>query len=726
MNYHGLTSVVSEGLRLRRVHICPLHPRTNVRGFRRAIISFLEFYNNGMAKRKFFRQTIQKRKNRKNIFLSILKFFLGIIIISTAGAVFVFVYYAKDLPRPEKFTEKRQIESTKIYDRTGEILLYEIYGEEKRTIVPLETIPDYLKKAVIATEDNNFYTHRGIDLKAITRAILADFKIKSAAQGASTISQQLIRSSFLSREKTVERKTREIILTLELERRYSKDQILYWYLNQIPFGQNAYGVEEASQTYFKKHISEITLAEAALLTALIRSPSYLSPYGENQEELINRKNFVLDRMANLGFISQETAKEAKKEELVFVKPLQSIKAPHFVLYVKDYLETKYGEDLKEKGLKVYTTLDWKFQEIAEAAVQEGVKRNETYHAYNGALVALDPKTGEILSMVGSADWFGESYPEGCDLTPEVDCLFDPMVNVATYKIGRQPGSAFKPFVYATAFQKGYDDKYIVVDEETNFGIWGGKPYIPQNYDGKFRGPVTLREALAQSLNVPSVKVLDFLAGLPDSIETAKNMGITTLDKPPSFYGLAKVLGGGEVKLLDMVSAYGVFATEGQRIPPTAVLKIEDSQGNIIEQNKKTPIRVLDIETCRLMSDILSDNEARSPIFGLNSSLHIEGYQVAAKTGTTQYYKDGWTIGYTPSIVVGVWVGNSDNSPMGKIPAASSGAPIWKNFMLQVLPNYPRENFVKPTISPTPTPLPTLIPESTPTSIPTPSPSPNLG
>jgi 1A family penicillin-binding protein len=670
-----------------------------------------------MAKRKFFRQNIQEKKKKKNIFLLILKLFLGIIITSAAGVIFIFVYYAKDLPRPEKFTEKRQIESTKIYDRTGKTLLYEIYGEEKRTIVPLEVIPDYLKNAVVAIEDDRFYTHRGIDLKSIARAILVDLKIKSTAQGASTISQQLIRSSFLSTKKTVERKTREIILTLELERRYSKNQILYWYLNQIPFGQNTYGVEEASKTYFQKSVSEISLPEAAVLAAIIQSPSRLSPYGENLSTLLERKDIVLDKMASLNFITREEAEKAKKEQIVFAKPNQSIKAPHFVMYVKDYLESKYGEDfIKEKGLRVYTTLNWDFQQIAEKVVKEGVEKNKVFNENNGALVAIDPKTGEILSMVGSADWFGKPYPEGCDLTPEVDCLFDPMVNVATYKLGRQPGSAFKPFVYATAFQKGYDDKYIVIDEETNFGNWGGKPYVPQNYDGKFRGPVTLREALAQSLNVPSVKVLNSLAGLEDSIKTARDMGITTLNKPPSFYGLAIVLGGGEVKLLDMVSAYGVFATEGERIPPTAILKIEDSQGNIIEQNNKTPIRVLDIQTCRLISDILSDNEARAPIFGLRSSLYIENYQVAVKTGTTQNYRDGWTIGYTPSIVVGVWVGNSNNSPMGKIPAASSGAPIWKNFMLQVLPSYPRENFIKPTISSdlTSTPLPSTSPEPTPT------------
>ena len=671
-----------------------------------------------MAKRKFFRRIFQKNK-QKGIFLFFLKTLSILLVLFVVGVVFTFFYYTKDFPRPEKFTEKRQTESTKIYDRTGNVILYEIYGEEKRTIVPLESIPDYMKKAVIATEDNNFYSHSGIDTKAIFRAILADFKIRSAAQGASTISQQLIRSTFLSTEKTAERKTREIILTLELERRYSKDQILYWYLNQIPFGQNTYGVEEAARTYFQKSIPEISLSEAAVLTALIQSPSRLSPYGLHRDELLERKDFVLSRMAELNFISKEEAEKTKKETVVFAEENQNLeKAPHFVMYVKKYLESKYGEDfIKEKGLRVYTTLNWDFQKIAEKAVKDGVEKNKSFNENNGALVAIDPKTGEILSMVGSKDWFADPYPPGCN--PGKDCSFDPEYNVAAPpkgQVGRQPGSSFKPFVYATAFEKGYDDRYIVVDEETDFGIWGEDHYIPQNYDGKFRGPVTLRDALAQSLNVPAVKVLNSLAGIADSIKTAKSMGITTLNKPGSFYGLSIVLGGGEVYLIDMVSAYGVFATEGLRIPPTAILKIQDSQGNIIEENKKTPMRVLNINTSRMISDILSDNNARSPIFGLNSSLFIVNYQVAAKTGTTQDYRDGWTIGYTPSIVVGVWVGNSDNSAMGKIPASSSGAPIWKSFMLQVLPTLPKENFIKPTYpepSPSPTPEETPAPSSTP-------------
>ena len=589
----------------------------------------------------------------------------------------MFVYYVKDLPRPEKFTERTLAESTKIYDRSGQVLLYEIYGEEKRTFKPLSEIPEHLVQAVIAAEDIAFYKHFGIDFKSMARSALINLRIGKPLYGGSTISQQLIRSTFLTLEKTPKRKIREIILTLELERRYGKDQILEWYLNQVPFGQNSYGVEAASQTYFQKPVSETSLAEASALAALIQAPSYLSPYGEHKQVLLEKKNIVLDRMVRAGFLTKEQAQKAKEEELPFAKISQSIKAPHFTLWVRDYLEEKYGEPfLREKGLRVYTSLDWDLQELAEKAVAEVSARNTALQAHNAALVATNPQSDEVLAMVGSKNWFGDPYPENC--LPGKNCLFDPYPNVALSL--RQPGSAFKPFVYATAFQNGYDDNYVVVDEETNFGVWGSKPYIPQNYDGRFRGPVTLRQALAQSLNVPSVKVLAYLAGLNDSIQTAKNFGITTLNQPSSFYGLALVLGGGEVKLLDMVAAYGVFATQGVYIPPVNILKIEDSQGNIIEENKKAPRRVIEREPTMLITDILSDNEARSPIFGPRSPMYFENYQVAAKTGTTEDFKDGWIVGYTPSLVAGVWVGNNDNTPMLREPGIVLAGPIWRMFM----------------------------------------------
>ena len=645
-----------------------------------------------MAERRFHRKIYNQNKKRKIAFWVFVILGLGFLF-SVLCSLTLFIWYAKDLPRPEKFTERAFVESTKIFDRTGQVLLYELYGEEKREIISLSEMPEHLKQAVISTEDADFYSHHGIDIKGIIRAIKINLRVGQPLYGGSTISQQLIRSTFLTREKTIKRKIREIILTLELERRYSKEQILEWYLNQIPLGINIYGVEAAAKTYFKKPAKELTLAESAVLAALIKAPSYYTPFGSHKKELLARKDYVLNRMAQEGYISYEQAEEAKLQELNFAKVSQSIKAPHFVLYVEEYLFKKYGKNfLEQEGFRVYTTLDWELQEAAEKAVAEGIKRSKKYKAHNAALAAIDPKTGEILAMVGSADWFGEPYPENC--TSGKNCKFDPKVNVAAYSIGRQPGSAFKPFVYVTAFQKKHTAEETVIDEETNFGKWGEKDYIPQNYDGKFRGEVTLRQALAQSLNVPSVKVLLYLAGLEDSLKTAINCGLTTLKKSPSYYGPAIVLGGGEVRLIDMVSAYGVFAADGIKIKPSSILRIEDSQGNIIEENKKTPKRVLEKEAVRLLNDVLSDNEARAPLFGRNSLLYFPDYQVAVKTGTTNNFRDAWTIGYTPSIVAGVWVGNNDNSPMTKL-AGIISAPIWRQFMEKALQKLPKENFIPP-------------------------------
>jgi penicillin-binding protein 1A len=661
-----------------------------------------------MTKSRPCQKTYQGNKIKKILFF--FKFFVFSFLFSIFFLFCLFFFYAKDLPRPEIFTEIEIPQSSKIYDRTGQVLLYEIFGEEKRTYVPLEKIPTYLKNAVIAVEDANFYHHFGVDPKAIVRAILSDLKILKPVYGASTIPQQLIRSAFLSLEKTAQRKTREIILAIELDRRYSKDQILEWYLNQIPFGQNAYGVEAASQVYFGKSVTDISLAQAATLAALIKAPYRLSPY-ENKEELLARKNYVLERMFQEGYLKKEEVEEAKKEEVKFVEKKIEIKAPYFTLWVKQILEEKFGKNfLAEGGLKIYTTLDYEIQKIAEETVKKGIERNKKYNAYNGALVAIAPKTGEVLAMtVGVGDYYAQPYPENCQ--EGVNCLFDPKFNVAIgtkESPGRQPGSAFKPFIYATLFKKGYDDKIQILDEPTNFGLWGGKEYKPLNYDGRFRGWVTTREALAQSLNIPSIKLLyliglgekveslginNFLGlekiileGLKESLETAKDLGIKTLNKPISFYGPAIVLGGGEVNLLEMTSAYAVFANEGVKTEVYPILKIEDSKGKIIFEKKNSQIRVLEKRVANLITDILSDNDARTPMFGPRSHLYFEKYKVAAKTGTTDNFKDCWTIGYTPSISVGVWVGNNNNAPMTKRqPAATVAGPIFHEFLENVLP-----------------------------------------
>jgi 1A family penicillin-binding protein len=638
----------------------------------------------------------------KSFFRSIKKYFFlflkinAIIFASLIGLVaLTFIYFARDLPRPEKFTEKETPQASKIYDRTGKVLLYTIYGEEKRTIVPLSQISPYLQKAVIEAEDANFYQHRGVELKAILRSLWLNIQKGEPLYGGSTISQQLIRSAFLSQDKTFKRKIREIILAILLERKYSKDQILEWYLNQIPFGYNNYGVEAASQFYFGKSAKDLSLNESAFLAALIQAPSYFSPYGEHKAELLKRKDFILEKLERKKIFESSLIEEAKNIEPKILELKTPIKAPHFTLYVKELLEKEFGADfLREKGLKIYTTLDWDLQQTAELLVAQQSKINEKYRALNLALTAIDPKNGQVLALVGSKDWFGEPYPKNC--LPGKNCLFDPKTNIATSLPGRQPGSAFKPFVYATAFEKGFSDLTVVVDEPTNFGIWGGKPYQPKNYDGRFRGPVTLRQALAQSLNVPSVKVLAYLAGLEDSIKKAKEMGVTTLNKPPSYYGLSLVLGGGEVKLLDMTLAYGVFANEGKKLMPVFILKIEDSQGNILKENNFVATRrILSTKTCRLISDILSDNQARAPIFGQNSALNITEFQAPVKTGTTNDFKDGWTIGYTSELVVGVWAGNNDGTPILKEPGLTVAAPLWRNFILEAAKKYPPKPFLKP-------------------------------
>ena len=448
-----------------------------------------------MPKSRHYKRIYQKEAPKKKWALFVLQAIIFALLIIPVIGFGAFIYYAKDLPRPERLTEAVLAQPTKIYDRTGKVLLYEVYGEEKRQAIPLEDIPPYLQQAVIATEDAEFYSHRGISLKGIGRALLINLGLRESQfqkPGGSTITQQLARNSFLTREKTIPRKIRELVLTLELERRYSKEEILAFYLNQIPFGSTAYGVGAASELYFQKHPKDLTLAESAALAALIQAPTYYSPYGPNKDILLARKDHVLSRMAEEGFITREDAEAARAEALAFQDASITIRAPHFVLHVLDGLMGRYGEEfVREQGLRVITSLDWELQQQAEQAVREVAQQNIAFGAHNAALVALNPQTGEILAMVGSKDWFASSSPEGC--TSGKDCLFDPKVNVATYWQGRQPGSAFKPFVYALAFQNGATEETVVVDEPTNFGVWGGKEYTPQNYDGRFRGEVTLRQ-----------------------------------------------------------------------------------------------------------------------------------------------------------------------------------------------------------------------------------------
>ncbi|KKQ52088.1 MAG: hypothetical protein US70_C0011G0040 [Parcubacteria group bacterium GW2011_GWD2_38_11] len=597
------------------------------------------------------------------------------------SVVGIFLYFAKDLPSANSVDAKLIAQSTKIYDRSGEHLLYDVHGEEKRTIIPFEQIPDNVKYATIALEDQEFYSHYGINPKAILRSAFKDIIKGGAAQGGSTITQQFIKKSLLSDEKTFTRKIKEVILAIELEQKYSKDEILAMYLNQIPYGSSAYGVEAASQTFFSKSAKDLTLAEAVLLASLPNAPTYYSPFGSHRDALVGRKNSALKKMADLGYITQEQAAEAKSVDIFAeITPKQdNIQAPHFVMYVKEYLEQKYGEQAVEQGgLKVYTTLDWDKQQAAEKAVVEGAEKNKAQNASNAALVAMDPKTGQILAMVGSKNYFDKSI--------------DGQVNVAL--ADRQPGSSFKPYVYLTAFTKGYTPETLLYDVATNFSTDEGKDYKPQNYDGKFKGPLQMKNALAMSLNIPAVKTL-YLAGVKDSIQLAKGLGIKGLNQPDR-YGLSLVLGGGEVTLLDHVNAYGGLATGGIHHDKTAILKIQDKDGTVLEEFKPSAgQRVVDEKYVAMLDHIMSTNEYRAPVFGDNNPFKFSDRQVAAKTGTTNEFRDGWAMGYTPSIAVGVWAGNNDNSSM-KVGADGIyvAAPIWRSFMNFALGNSAAEQFPK--------------------------------
>lgn len=588
----------------------------------------------------------------------------------------VFAWYSKDLPDPKKLREKRTFESTIIYDRSGANVLYNIYNEEKRTTVLLSEMSDYIKQATIAIEDHSFYKHHGVNIKGVIRALINNITGKGGVQGGSSITQQLIKNSILTRERTFSRKLKELILAIELEQKFTKDEILEMYLNQIPYGSNAYGTEAASQTYFNTSAKNLTLAQAAILAAIPQAPTYYSPYGSHPEALKTRQGAVLDNMVEMGFITKEEAETAKNTKLTFAQIRENIIAPHFVMYVKEKLERKFDKKIIEQGgLKVYTTLDLNIQRAAEEVIKNNAERNlKNFNAKNAALVAIDPKTGQILAMVGSIDYFNREN--------------DGNVNVAIRE--RQPGSSFKPFVYAAAFKKGYTPDTILSDVKTDFG----SNYSPDDYDGKERGPVKMKEALAMSLNIPSVETL-YLAGMNEVLDLARKTGFTTLNNPAR-YGLSLVLGGGEIKLLDETAAYTVFAAEGIKYPLAEILKIEDKDGNTLEDNASfRGESVLDAEIARQINYILSDNSLRAPIFGTGSYLKLSDREAAAKTGTTQDFRDAWQVGYTPSLVTGVWVGNNDNSKMTHAPGVSAAGPIWKEFMEKVLSGTPKEDFIKP-------------------------------
>lgn len=612
-------------------------------------------------------------------------FIFGVVLIG--GAALIAMLF-RDLPSVNDISSAQSIESTRITDRTGTIILYELYKDQRRISIPLEEIPDYVRHATIAIEDKDFYSHEAISYRGILRSLIANVLERSIVQGGSTITQQLARTMFLTTERTtfqkIIRKLKEIIVAYRIEHQYSKDKILELYLNQIPYGGELYGIESASQAIFKKPAKDLTLAESALLASLPKGPSYYSPWGSHVPELLKRKDVVLAKMAEQGFITEEEMTRAQNVPLRFAPRSKNMLAPHFVLAVTKYLNATYGEQfVRTAGLTVRTTLDANLQTIAERAVLGGATRNSLlYDGENAALVAQDARTGEIIALVGSRNYFDET----------IDGQFD----IATQGL-RQPGSAIKPFAYYAAFVKGYTPSTILFDVPTDFNATTNPnaTYMPSNFDGAFRGPVTMRQGLGQSLNIPAVKTL-YLAGLPETVRIAQTFGITTLSDP-WHYGLSLALGGGEVKLIDLIGAYSVFARDGIKQTQTIILEVRDKNNTILESFTPRGVRVGDAQATRLVNDILSDIETRSGLFHGSLPLTIfPGYDIALKTGTTNDYRDAWAFGYTPSLVVGVWAGNNNNRPMqaqgGSILAA---IPIWNQFMRDALPFFPQESFIKP-------------------------------
>ncbi|PIQ67054.1 MAG: hypothetical protein COV95_00800 [Candidatus Zambryskibacteria bacterium CG11_big_fil_rev_8_21_14_0_20_40_24] len=632
---------------------------------------------------KPFKIARQRKRKRGNLIM------LGLAISLFVGGGFFVWASTLQIPDLNSFGQRRVFESTKIYDRTGEILLYDVNQDIKRTSIPFENISRNVKNAAIAIEDKGFYSHGGVELKSLIRAVLVNTSSLEFSQGGSTITQQVVKNSLLTNEKKISRKIKEWVLAIKLEGVLTKDQILATYLNEIPYGGAVYGIEEASKTFFGKTATELTLAESAYLASLPKAPTFYSPYGVNRDALENRKNLVLKEMLNNGFITDKEYQTALKEVVSF-KPreVSGIKAPHFVFFVLDYLEKKYGVDMIQTGgLQVKTTLDYGLEQKGEEIARKNALTNkDKFNAENAAFTAIDPKTGQILVMVGSRDYFDK----------EIDGNF----NIATSP-NRQPGSTFKPFVYSQAFIKGYTPETVLFDVRTQFSTNCAADnltsengcYSPNNYDLNFHGPITFRDALAQSVNIPSVKVM-YLAGIGDSLSLARNMGITTL-KNSNQYGLTLVLGGGEVSLLEMTSAYGIFANQGVKNSYAAVLEVVDKNGKILESYKNNPTQVLDREVAGKISDILSDNVARAPAFGQSSQLYFPNRDVAVKTGTTNDFRDAWIIGYTPSLVLGAWAGNNDNSPMEKKVAGFIVAPMWREFMDEILTTLPDEKLPHP-------------------------------
>lgn len=596
-------------------------------------------------------------------------FIMGVI----AAIVFLFLPYLtyswlKELPNPSMLSRRDLEVSTKIYDRNGS-LLYEIYADQNRNPIPISEIPKNIIQATIAIEDRDFYRHNGFSIKGISRALWEIF-FNRRIQGGSTITQQLIKSALLSPEVSIVRKIKEILLAFWAERMYTKNQILEMYFNQVPYGGTAWGIESASQTYFGKPIKDLTLAESALLAGLPVAPSEYSPFGSHPEKAFSRQIEVLRRMREDGYITQVDADAAYKETIRFATPNVSLRAPHFVMYIKNMLEKRYGPRLVQHGgLRVITTLDVSIQEKMQDIVTTQINNLSSLQVGNGAALVTNPKTGEILAMVGSRDYF--------------DTTRDGNVNVTTSL--RQPGSSIKVVTYALALENGFTPATILDDSPVVYTFPGLPSYAPVNYDNKFHGPTPLRYALGNSYNIPAVKLAAKL-GVQQIIQKGRSMGIESwIDE--SRYGLSITLGGAEVTMTDMAEVFGTLANDGKRMDLVPILEVTDYTGKVYERTKEERgVQAVKPEVAWLMSNILSDNAARTNAFGSQSTLVIPGKTVSVKTGTSNDKRDNWTIGYTQSVLAAVWVGNNDNTPMN--PYLSSGvtgaAPIWHDMMVELL------------------------------------------
>jgi len=636
---------------------------------------------------------------------------LAVVVLIFAGialAAVGYVYIGQQLPSAEELWDRQtKWVSSRILDRDG-ALLWELLDPQggRRTRVTLDQVSPFLIQATVATEDETFWEHRGFSPFAIVRAVYQNLRAREIVSGFSTITQQVARNLLLSPEErtqeTVGRKIKEVILATEIERRYAKEQILEIYLNENNYGNLAYGIEAAAQTYFQKPARDLNLAEASLLAGLPQSPSIHDPY-VNPEGALARQQDVLRLMVeatqdghlNPGVTQAEAdaaAAEMTARIETLLRPRSDLPAPHFVQYVRQQVEAEFGPDLlyRDVGLRIYTTLDLDLQRIAEEEVRTGVANLAARDVSNGALIALDPRNGEILAMVGSVDFN--------------DASIDGQVNVTVRC--RQPGSSIKPLTFVAAFERGWTPSTLIWDVRTEYPNAPNPPYVPVNYDGKYHGNTLLRSALANSYNIPAVKALEFV-GLEGLLEIADRLGVISLRHPeqhcpeypydsPPVYGLSLTLGGGELQLLEMAGAYAVFANGGVRVPPTAISYIENANGELIADFRDRPGgRVISAQHAYLITHILSDYQARCPAFGCPNTLQLDDRSAAAKTGTTTDYKDAWTVGYTPELVTGVWVGNSDNTPMIEIPGSRGAGPIWNGFMTRALADFPPSLFERP-------------------------------